>query len=292
MVAIKRPIIRVIVLSCFLMLILRQLPDQLSLNMGLIYLYHTLTETPGWSESMQYRDPASQAESWLRRAIIYSPESSAVQEWLGVTLAVQGLTEEAGTVWQANDLAIQRLLVWRRAIWQSGRYNEATQLGEWIMQIVPKLDIVPSALEEQICVVESFHNLDQWSPCPWCNNVPADHRRFVSDGHILTTSYLQDPQSRGNRFAIWSIPNLPIGSNNALILRMKCDQDTLFTMEIVVDGRRSRPINYRPGSGKWEVVKVPIGGNVLNEIVIGIDERENVPMTEEHLLLIDWIALR
>ena len=292
MVAIKRPIIRVIVLSCFLMLILRQLPDRLSLNMGLIYLYHTLTETPGWSESMQYRDPASQAESWLRRTIIYSPESPAVQEWLGVTLAVQGLTEEAGTVWQANDLAIQRLLAWRRAIWQSGRYNEATHLGEWIVQVVPKLDIVPSALKEQIFVVESFHNLDQWSTCPWCNNVPADHRRFVSDGHILTMSYLQDPQSHEDRFAIWSILNLPIGRNSALILRMKYDQATLFTMEIVVDGLRSRPINYRSGSGKWEVVEVPIDGNILNEIVIGIGEHKNVPMTEEHLLLIDWIALR
>ena len=105
-------------------------------------------------------------------------------------------------------------------------------------------------------------------------------------------SYLQDPQSREDRFAIWSILNLPIGRNSALILRMKYDQATLFTMEIVVDGLRSRPINYRSGSGKWEVVEVPIDGNILNEIVIGIGEHKNVPMTEEHLLLIDWIALR
>jgi hypothetical protein len=291
-VAIRRPIIRVVVLSCCLMLLARQLPNRLSLNVGLLYLYHALTETSSSSASMQHRDPASQAESWLRRTIIYSPENPAVQEWLGVALAVQGLAEEAGTVWQANGLAIQRLLAWRRAIWQSGRYDEATQLGEWIMQVAPNLDLVPSPLEGQFFVVESFHNLDQWSPCPWCNNVPADHRRFFSDGRILTMSYLPDPQSRGNRFALWSMPNLPIGGHSVLTLRVKYDQDTLLTMEIVVEGRRSRTINYRSGLGKWEVLEVPIGGNVLNEIVVGIGDRENVPVNEEHLLLIDWIALR
>jgi hypothetical protein len=76
------------------------------------------------------------------------------------------------------------------------------------------------------------------------------------------------------------------------LLRLKGELGTLLTVEIVVDSGRTRPLNYQPVPQDWDVWIIPIQGNVLNEILIGIGELEPVLTPLEYHLSIDWTALR
>lgn len=140
----------------------------------------------------------------------------------------------------------------------------------------------------QLFVLESFASASAWRPCPWCENT-AGH--FGVNEGVLEMSYRNTPEKRSG-FAFLSVPNVPVGDFSQLLLRIKGEPGTLLTMEIVVDGERSRPFNYQPVPEEWNVWTLPINGGVLNEILIGIGELEPMLMPEEYRLLIDWIALR
>jgi len=104
-------------------------------------------------------------------------------------------------------------------------------------------------------------------------------------------SYKNNLEKRDG-FAYFSRPDVLISNYKELLLRLKGESGTLLTVEIVVDGNRSRPLNYQPVPADWDIWAIPIQGNVLNEILIGIGELEPVLAPLEYHLSIDWIALR
>jgi len=86
---------------------------------------------------------------------------------------------------------------------------------------------------------------------------------------------------RCDGFDFLSVPNAPLGGFSELLLRINGEAGTFLTIELVIDGERSRPLNYQP-----------VKRGVLNKKLIGIAELEPVATPDEYYLLTDWIALR
>lgn len=136
-------------------------------------------------------------------------------------------------------------------------------------------------------IIESFVTVSAWLPCHWCENTDG---QFETNDGILEMSYRNTPEREG--FAFLVRPNTHISHFSELLLRLNGDPSTVLTMEIVVDGKRSRPLNYQPVPSDWEVWSIPLEGETLEEILIGIGEPKPLSVPEEYRLFIDWIALR
>jgi|GEM_PF-2870533 len=171
-----------------------------------------------------------------------------------------------------------------RAIGDSiGTYPEESDL-----YLYQGLDTIPEGWRGEVLVIESFDNVTEWWPRQE-NNVSEG--RFASDGYIADMSYLNNVTER-DIFAFVLSLDVDIGEFGSMALRFKATPDTLWTMEIVVDGERSRPISYRPGNGAWEIVEVPLRGYRLQEVLLSIGELDNIEKQREYRMSLDWIALR
>lgn len=150
------------------------------------------------------------------------------------------------------------------------------------------LDAIPKGWRGKVLVVESFDKVTEWWPRQE-NNVSEG--RFASDGYIAEMSYLNNVTER-DIFAFVLSLDVDIGEFGSMALRFKAAPDTLWTMEIVMDGERSRPINYRPGSGAWEILEIPLQGYRLQEVLLSIGELGNIEEPTEYHAFWDWIALK
>jgi hypothetical protein len=232
-----------------------------------------------------------EADDHLRAASVHLPENELIQELWSIALAARGHINEVASVWAPYEPTTQQIMGWKRIVWQAQQYQAAMSLDKWMHQSVRDLDVFPDQLQNQTLTLESFDTIERWSPCSWCNTKPVKRAYFISNGQVLEMGY-HNVASQRDHFGYLSRPELPIGTFTALMLVAKGEPGTLLTMELVVDGQRSRPINYQPVQDKWQVLSVPIKGNVLNEVLISIGELKPVPMPDEYRVLIDWIALQ
>jgi hypothetical protein len=137
-------------------------------------------------------------------------------------------------------------------------------------------------------VLESFLSSSAWRPCDWCKNTAGN---YIAHDGIMEISNHNKPNMRDG-FAIVSFPNVPIDQFKEVGLRLKADPGTLMIFEVVVDGKRSRLMNYMPLFDNWIIWEVPVEGVALNEILIGVGELETADEPKEFRLSLDWIALR
>lgn len=198
-------------------------------------------------------------------------EIALVAEWSAAGLAAEDFLEAKNQALLAEDY--EEALLW---------YERA------LLTAQEKLDYFPSSMGDRPMLLESYDSTSAWQQCFWCENVQG---HFGARGGVLEMSYINKPYER-DRFAYISLPNLPVRDFSELLLRLKGVPGTLLTIEVVQDNLRTRPFNYQPSPNDWEIWNVPISGEVLNEILIGIGELDLVSMPEEHRLTIDWIALR
>ncbi len=170
------------------------------------------------------------------------------------------------------------------------RYKEAMRWYERAARVTGQvLDVFPAGIQAQsLLILESFATSAAWHPCPWCRNTEGSFR--VNNG-LAEMSYLNKKEEI-QEFSFIFFPDVSIGGFDRLLLRMKGKPGTLLTLEIVVDGERSRPLNYQPVPVDWEVWSIPLRGETLDEVLIGIGEMESVNIPEEYSLFIDWIALQ
>lgn len=137
-------------------------------------------------------------------------------------------------------------------------------------------------------IFESYLNTNAWRECKDCNNVSGGFE--VHDG-IFELTYKNDFTKR-DKLAIVSYPDLPLYFFDVLKFRLKADKGTLFTLEIVIDGERSRPIEYEEISENWVELSVPIKGITLNEIGLSFSEMESQATPNSYRLSVDWISLK
>jgi len=265
----------------------------LELNRGTLYLLRGLAR--GIPIEVKHQPDQhlffKEADDHLGAANGYLPENELIQELWSTALAAREQINEVASIWAPHEPTTQQIMGWKRIVWQAQQYQAAMSLDRWMHQSVPDLDIFPDQLQNQALTLESFDLIERWFPCSWCSTTLPKHGYFVSNGQVLEMGY-HNVASRRDGFAYLSRPELPVRSFTTLILRLKGGPGTLLTMEVVLDRQRSRPIAYQPVQTKWHVLSVPIKGNVLNEILIGIGELEPVPMPDEYRLFMDWIALR
>jgi hypothetical protein len=136
--------------------------------------------------------------------------------------------------------------------------------------------------------IDSFDTLERWQLDPQ-NNV-AQPVLSSRDG-ISHIAYDNRPNAR-DIFAISLFPNIPIGYHRHLGLRLRLAPDTFITIETKVDGELTRQVNYYQGSGEWETVRIPLAGELLNQIKIGLGEPtvvESAP--ERYEVWLDWLRL-
>jgi hypothetical protein len=103
--------------------------------------------------------------------------------------------------------------------------------------------------------------------------------------------YSNSPGAR-DVYSFSSYPGIKIGDHPKLSLRLRGMEPTLFTLEIVVDGKRSRLANYQPVPVEWTVWSFPLQGEVLSEITLSIGEANASPAASQYELQIDWIAIQ
>jgi tetratricopeptide (TPR) repeat protein len=189
--------------------------------------------------------------------------------------------------WRAGRISAEQLIEAGEERQRKGRYVDAIRLYR-AAGIEGRIDTFEPAVPLSMVIIESFVDAGAWLPCNWCGNVDG---RFETHNGVLEMSYKNNLEKRDG-FAYLSRPDVLISNYRELLLRLKGESGTLLTVEIVVDGGRTRPLNYQPVPQDWDVWIIPIQGNVLNEILIGIGELEPVLTPLEYHLSIDWIALR
>jgi tetratricopeptide (TPR) repeat protein len=200
------------------------------------------------------------------------------------------MPEQAIAAWRSGGFIAQDFIDAGDEARQANKYKEAL---EWYLR-AGRLqgqvwDLFPEPFSVQsLIVLESFVTLTSWVPCPWMENVDG---HFDSISGILEMSFLNTIEQR-DRFAFTSFPNVPTKDSGELLLRLKGEPGTVLTLEVIVDGKLTRLLNYRPVPQDWEVWSLPISGDILKTILIGIGEDQPKQSPNGYRLFIDWIALR
>ena len=173
---------------------------------------------------------------------------------------------------------------------QANQFNEQQKwYRRWLQTETQGVDSFSNPQDPQsLMVFESFIDTDSWHPCPWCNNVAGD---FSTQAGVLSMSY-QNLVGYRDWFAYLSNPNINIHTFTELDLRIKGKPGTFLTVETVIDHLRSRPISYQPLPVEWTTWTIPIHGDVLNDILIGIPEFTSADSPVIYQLSVDWIALK
>lgn len=140
--------------------------------------------------------------------------------------------------------------------------------------------------EDDITIIEDFKTLTFWKPCDWCDNVEGE---FIATDGILTVTYVNDMDER-DMFGYRMLQKVPLNGYEDLILKVKGEPGTLLTLEAVIDKERERYVNYRSIQSDWEVLSLPISGEVLSEVTIFISEYQNRLDYEQYKLYVDWIG--
>ncbi len=136
-------------------------------------------------------------------------------------------------------------------------------------------------------VIESFTSTHNWTAYP--NNSQG---LFQANIGILTMYYANNLDERDLFSYAASFNKLPISTYRELLIRLRNTPDSSITIEIVIDGIRIRPISYQYLPDSWEILRIPISGNVLTNLTIGISEPTSSPSAENHSAFFDWIALK
>ncbi len=88
--------------------------------------------------------------------------------------------------------------------------------------------------------------------------------------------------------------NLEIRDVDAISLRININEGSFFTLETIIDGKYNRPphLNYYKGSGRWEIVWVPLPqGSILQGLIISLTELDEASSVPEHSLSVDWLRI-
>jgi hypothetical protein len=193
------------------------------------------------------------------------------------------------TEWKRADITAKDFVSAGESARRAQRYDEAVAWFQWAAQMSGKdPDEYPSLQDDQLFMLESFVTTSVWQRCSWCGDTPGT---FETSEGVLRMHYRNSPEQRDG-FAYQTMPNVSISQFSELVMNLKGKPGTLLTIELVVDGKRSRPLSYRSVPLEWDTWILPIEGEVLNEILIGIGEPESVPTPHEYRLFLDWIDLR
>ena len=63
-------------------------------------------------------------------------------------------------------------------------------------------------------------------------------------------------------------------------------------MEMVVYSERIRTLNYEPLLDDWQVITIPLQGNILSENRIVVNETQPILNLDHNHVPIDWIVLK
>lgn len=84
---------------------------------------------------------------------------------------------------------------------------------------------------------------------------------------------------------------IPIGYHSVLSLRVLGSPGSFLTLEATIDGKLNRYINYHSCTGQWETLRVPLEGNQLEAVFLGLSEPNNEPSVPYHKYQLDWLRL-
>lgn len=197
-------------------------------------------------------------------------EQAALRQWRSAGLSFNNFTDVGDSLRDAE---------------QFEESNDWYRRGSAILGKM--LDDYQGLNEKELNVLESFASQSHWLAYP--NNSSGIFR--AEDG-ILTMAYKNNLEKR-DLFSYYTvIDHISISNYHEILIRLKGQPDTYFTFETVIDGKRSRPINYQHLPENWEVWSIPVSGAKLSNLTIGVSENKAETIVNEYFTLIDWIAMR
>lgn len=148
---------------------------------------------------------------------------------------------------------------------------------------------VEAPVQVKESVLADFKEPNELQVTPYKANNVEGKINIVND--FLELSYLNDQKKR-DLFAFYFPMERSISNVKALILKVRIQPGTYFTVDVTVNGQllSPRPINYYKGTGEWEELSIPIGGT-LNSFSLSIGEPSDKETQKDYKVEIDWIKV-
>jgi tetratricopeptide (TPR) repeat protein len=211
--------------------------------------------------------------------------------YLELGFAYSEIHDQYATVqaWKAANVTAKDFLIVGALLQQSMHFSEAMDWYKWagILRgvIYDHIDEMPMT---NLTVIESFSTTEQWKICSWCSNGNGE---FNNKQGVLEIS-LANSVAYKDEYAIYTTLNCDLSGFTSLNFYVKGKPEASLTVEWVIDNIRARPIQNQPLTSSWQMISIPIKGNFLNELLISLGEVNSSSTTREHVLLMDWIALK
>lgn len=152
---------------------------------------------------------------------------------------------------------------------------------------------VPSSANSEVDeTLEEFNDPAILSRLVWQQG--ADKASATIAKSALTITYPNTPEVRDTVFFDFPL-SIDLKEALAVLLRVKLALGSYLTLETVVDGQHSRPVNlnYYQGTGEWTTLIVPLpNGQRLNAVRISLSEPDETPITPSYSFSIDWLKIR
>lgn len=140
-------------------------------------------------------------------------------------------------------------------------------------------------------LLDDFVTPDFWKVDEVNSNVTAV--TLQSTDSIVHISYPDRPDTR-DRLAYSLFPNpdqVPLGYHRTLAVRVQVATNSYLTLETVTDGMRQRHLDYVQGRGEWQILRLPLEGDILKEIKIIISEPDGPSDSNSREVWFDWVKL-
>jgi tetratricopeptide (TPR) repeat protein len=193
--------------------------------------------------------------------------------------------------WVEAGLGIEEFLVLATMSFRAGDFEQSTKWNSYAAALAGNDISVLNYfdLDEDLLIFENFLSTNNWEVCSWCINSPG---QFEVHNGILEMSYENNLEER-DIFTYRLRPSVPIDQFSKMAVLLRGELGTRFTVELVIDGQRSRPISYQPVPEMWSEIEFPIDGLILEGIYLSIGEPQSKPaIANQYRVFIDWIALK
>jgi hypothetical protein len=108
---------------------------------------------------------------------------------------------------------------------------------------------------------------------------------------IVSISFDNDFDERDRLAYVLHTGDIPLAYHPVLTLRFKSSSGYL-SLATLIDGDRQRQISYYQGDGDWEILSVPLEGDMLEKLYFKFDEPGESPQyVEVYKFWVDWIRL-
>ncbi len=137
--------------------------------------------------------------------------------------------------------------------------------------------------------IEEFEKLAAWK----LDKSTETKLVVESNGNIVNIEYLNTKAYRDMiMYSYWLGSHaIELSRHSNLVIRMKGYHGSYMSIEVIVDGKRERILQYYTGQGIWEEISIPLEGKKLEALYLSFSEPSNVDDMPVRQVQLDWIRM-